>query len=109
MSGSLEWCVLCHHEWTLALHRDIWWSIERRRRLAPDGALFQSPVGVALLDSNVARAFEAHLRRSRALIARGLGDRRVIGRTAAELAAEAASRGVSLQLAAFLCAVSRLR
>jgi hypothetical protein len=95
-SGSLEWCAICGNEMRLALHRDIWWSLARRVRR---GAPMQLAYGAAAhSDPRIARAFEAHLRRSRVLIARDLGgDAEVIARTRAELVAEAARRGVRLR------------
>ena len=95
-SGSLEWCAICGNEMPLALHRDIWWSLARRvRRSAP----MQLAYGAAAQrDPRIARAFEAHLRRARVLIARDLGgDAEATARTGAELVAEAARRGVRLR------------
>jgi hypothetical protein len=96
MSGSLEWCAICGIEMPLATHRDVWWTQERCvRRGAPMHLAYGA---AALRDPRIARAFEAHLRRSRVLIARDLGgDAEAIARTRAELIAEAARRGVRLR------------
>lgn len=96
MSGSREWCAICGIEMPLALHRDIWWTPERRVRR---GAPLQLAYGEAAhRDPRIVRAFETHLRRSRVLIARELGgDAKPIARTGAELLAEAARRGVRLR------------
>lgn len=98
MSGSLEWCALCGIEMTLAGHRDVWYSDERRARRAarPGAPHVQLGYGeAAYRHPSVRRAFEAHLRRSRVLIARAIGGEPV-GRTHAELAAEVARRGLKL-------------